>query len=186
MGQEDMIIRCLHCGTKNRIPKERMGNRPLCGHCRSHLDDMIIRCLACGKKNRMPENRLGNRPLCGDCGAPLVVGATQFYPQDVSDGTFSKEVLTYEGAVLVDCWAPWCGPCRLLAPILDDLASQYAGGVKIAKLNVDENPLTASQYSIRSIPTMLLFKEGILINSLVGVQTKEEIERNLLAIMKTN
>jgi len=187
MGQEDMVIRCLNCGTKNRIQKERMGSHPLCGRCHSHLDDMIIRCLACGKKNRMPENRLNDRPLCGSCSAPLVVGAAQFSPVYITDGTFNREVLTYQGAVLVDCWAPWCAPCRLLAPILDELASKYAGGgVKIAKLNVDENPLTASQYHIHSIPTMLLFKEGILVGSLTGVKTKEEIEKNLLAMMKTN
>ena len=105
---------------------------------------------------------------------------------DVTDATFSKEVISSPGSVLVDCWAPWCGPCRTIAPILDELADKYAGGVKITKLNVDENPLIASQYSIQSIPTMLLFKDGKLVNKLVGALPKEEIERHLLSIMKTN
>lgn len=186
MRQEDLIIRCLNCGTKNRIPKEHMRHRPVCGRCRSSLDDMIIRCLNCGKKNRMPENRLHNRPFCGSCGAPLVVMGAQFYPLDITDGTFTREVLTQSGSVMVDCWAPWCGPCRLAAPILDELATKYAGGIKIAKLNVDENPLTASHYNIRSIPTLLLFKDGALVTRLVGLKTKEEIERHILAIMKKN
>jgi thioredoxin 2 len=181
-----MIIRCLNCGAKNRIPKERMGSHPVCGRCRSHLDEMIIRCLSCGKKNRMPENRLHDRPFCGGCGAPLVVMGAQFSPIDITDGTFSREILSQRGAALVDCWAPWCSPCRLVAPIIDELASKYAGGVKMAKLNVDENPMTASQYNIHSIPTLLLFKDGALVSTLVGLKTKEEIEKQLLSIMKTN
>jgi thioredoxin 2 len=89
-------------------------------------------------------------------------------------------------SVLVDCWAPWCNPCRTLSPIIDELASDYANGVKVAKLNVDENPVTASQYGIRSIPTMLFFKEGKLVERLVGAQSKEQIEKHLLSIIKTN
>jgi thioredoxin 2 len=104
----------------------------------------------------------------------------------VTDGTFNREVLSAAGSVLVDCWAPWCGPCRMVAPILDELASKYAGGVRIAKLNVDENPQTASRYDVHSIPTMLLFKDGELVNRLVGALPKETIEQHLIAIMKTN
>ncbi|MBU1743559.1 MAG: thioredoxin TrxC [Proteobacteria bacterium] len=147
---------------------------------------MIIRCLRCGTKNRMPENRLNEKPLCGKCGAVLVVTSDQGRPVEVTDGTFSREVLSSPGSVLVDCWAPWCGPCRMVAPVLDELASKYAGGVRIAKLNVDENPLTASRYDVRNIPTMLLFKDGKLVNSLVGALPKETIEEHLLAILKTN
>jgi thioredoxin 2 len=186
MKKDEMIIRCLNCGTKNRIPQDRLQARPACGRCHAPLDEMIIRCLSCGAKNRMPETRLRDRPLCGKCGAPLVIAGAQGRPVDVTDADFSREVGAESGAVLVDCWAPWCAPCRQVAPVLDDLAAKYAGGVKIAKLNVDENPLTAAQYDIRSIPTMLLFKDGKLVNRLVGALPKQEIEQHLLAIMKTN
>ncbi len=186
MSEKQMVIRCLNCGTKNRIPKERLHDRPLCGKCGATLDDMIIRCLRCGTKNRMPENRLTDQPLCGKCGTALVMNSEQGRPIEVTDGTFSREILSTPGSVLVDCWAPWCGPCRTVAPILDELASKYAGGVRIAKLNVDENPVTASLYNVRSIPTLLLFKDGKLVNTLVGALPKETIEQHLISIMKTN
>jgi len=186
MIENQMVIRCLNCGTKNRIPKERLHDRPHCGKCHAVLDEMIIRCLKCGTKNRMPENRLNDLPLCGKCRTKLVITGDQGRPVEVTDSTFSREILSAPGSVLVDCWAPWCGPCRTVSPILDELASKYAGGVRIAKLNVDENPLTASRYEVRSIPTMLLFKDGHLINTLVGALPKETIEQHLISIMKTN
>ena len=93
---------------------------------------------------------------------------------------------TATGVAVVDFWAPWCGPCRSLSPIIDELAADYANGVKVAKLNVDENPLTASQYGIRSIPTMLFFREGRLVERLTGAHPKQEIEKHLLNIIKTN
>jgi thioredoxin 2 len=184
--KDQLIVRCLSCGTKNRIPKEHMQDRPTCGKCRSPLDDMIIRCLSCGTKNRMPETRLNDRPLCGRCGDPLIVGGDAGKPFDTTDATFSREILAVTGTVIVDCWAPWCAPCRLVAPVLDELAAKYAGGIKIAKLNVDENPVTAAQYDIRNIPTLLFFREGKLVNRVTGASPKEEIERHLLAVMKTN
>jgi len=107
-------------------------------------------------------------------------------PVEVTDSTFLGEVLTSNRSVLVDCWAPWCGPCRSLAPLLEELAAKYGGGIKIAKLNVDENPLTAQQYNVRNIPTMLLFSKGRLVNTLVGLLPKEEIERHLLSVMETS
>ena len=186
MKEDDLVIRCLNCGTKNRIPEGRLNDRPICGKCHACLDDMIIRCLRCGTKNRMPENRFTERPICGRCGATLVVEGAPVKPMEISDATFLREVLTYAGSVLVDCWAPWCGPCRAVEPIVEELAAKYAGGIKVTKLNVDENPLTASQYNIRNIPTMLLFKEGKLINTLVGALPKEDVERNILAVMRMN
>jgi len=104
----------------------------------------------------------------------------------LSDASFEEEVLKAQGPVLVDYWAEWCGPCKMIAPILDEIAAEYAGKLKVAKLNIDENPMITSQYTIRSIPTMLLFKDGKLVNRLVGALPKEEIEHHLLAIMKTN
>jgi len=183
---ENVIIRCLNCGTKNRIPPKKFQGRSVCGKCAAPLDDLIIRCLKCGTKNRMPEDRLNQKPLCGKCREPLVISQQKAKPLEVTDITFAREVLTSDTSVLVDCWAPWCGPCKTLSPIIDELASDYANGVKVTKLNVDENPLTASQYGIHSIPTMLFFKEGKLVQRLTGLIPKEEIEKNLLSIIKTN
>ena len=102
----------------------------------------------------------------------------------MTDAAFGREVLQFERPVLVDCWAPWCGPCRMVAPKLDELASKYAGAIRIAKLNVDENPLTASRYNVRSIPTMLLFKKGKLVDTLIGALPKETIEQHIVSTLK--
>ena len=146
-------------------------------------EKIVVRCSNCGAKNRIPKERLGEGPICGKCKAPLKVEASTAIPVDITDQTFSQEVLSFSGPVLVDCWAPWCGPCRMVTPVLEQLASKYAGRVKIAKLNVDENPVTSSQYGIQSIPTMLLFKNGKQVNTLVGALPKQEIERHLGAIL---
>ncbi len=101
----------------------------------------------------------------------------------VSDDTFEQEVLQAEGAVLVDFWAEWCGPCRMVAPVLDKLASEYAGKLTIAKVNIDENPMTPTQFAVRGIPTMILFKDGKPVDTKVGAAPHSEmkawVERNL-------
>lgn len=183
---DNVIIRCLNCGAKNRIPEQKFQRRPVCGQCHSPLDELIIRCLKCGIKNRVAEERLNAKPLCGKCGQPLVVSRPDVKPVEVTDASFTREVLTTETSALVDCFAPWCGPCKTLAPVIDELASDYANGVKVVKLNVDENPATAAQYGIRSVPTLLFFREGRLVEKLVGVLPKQEIEKHILAIIQTN
>jgi len=183
---DNVIIRCLNCGTKNRIPHKKLQGRSVCGKCGASVDDLIIPCLKCGTKNRMPEDRLHQKPICGKCHEPLIIAQQKIAAFEVTDNTFTREVLTSDTSVLVDCWAPWCGPCRTLSPIIDELASDYANGVKVVKLNVDENPHTAAQYGIRSIPTMLFFKEGKLVKQVTGALPKEEIEKYLLSIIKTN
>ncbi|MFO7598719.1 MAG: thioredoxin TrxC [Candidatus Desulfacyla sp.] len=146
-------------------------------------DSVIVRCGHCGAKNRIPRGRMQDRAVCGRCKSSLSIGPDLDKPVDITDNTFDSEVLSSSMPVLVDCWAPWCGPCRMVGPVLEQLAREYAGRVKIAKLNVDENPRIASRYSIRSIPTMLLFNRGELANTMVGALPKQEIERQLRSIL---
>jgi thioredoxin 2 len=102
-------------------------------------------------------------------------------PVSITDASFQKEVLDYSGTALVDCWAPWCGPCRMLGPVLDELAAKYRGRVKVAKINTDENPGISNKFVIKSIPTMLIFKNGKQVDRLTGALPKAEIERHLTA-----
>jgi thioredoxin 2 len=139
-------------------------------------DFVIIKCSSCGAKNRIPIDRMKDRPLCGRCHSPL---KPQAAPEKVTDKTFRQAVLSSSVPVLLDCWAPWCGPCRTIGPVLEELALDYSGRIKIAKLNVDENPETAGKFGIRSIPTMLLFKGGREVNRLVGALPRAQIEQAL-------
>ena len=97
----------------------------------------------------------------------------------VTDATFKGEVLESDVPVLVDFWAPWCGPCRMVAPIVDEIATQYKGQVKVVKLNTDENPSVASQYGIRSIPTLMIFKGGAKVDMVVGAVPKTTLSATL-------
>ena len=87
---------------------------------------------------------------------------------EISDASFDSEVLSSQTPVLIDFWAPWCGPCRAIAPIVDELATEYAGRVKIVKMNVDENPQTPAKYGVRGIPNLILFKGGAVHEQIVG------------------
>jgi len=144
---------------------------------------IILVCPQCGTRNRVPQNRIKDRPICSRCRIPLSPQPLGDHPVEVTDQTIREEVLNFPGPVVLDCWAPWCGPCRMVAPILDQLAKDYAGRVKFAKLNTDENQGTARQFSIQSIPTLLFFKNGALVNRQVGALPKGEIERQLKLIV---
>jgi thioredoxin 2 len=141
-------------------------------------DTLMIRCPACGATNRVPRDKIeqGSEPVCGRCKSPLPVGNT---PMIVTDATFAADVERSRLPVLVDAWAPWCGPCRMIAPVIDEIASEMAGRVRVAKLNVDDNPRTAARFDLRSIPTLLVLKGGQEVDRLVGLQPKQEIVRRL-------
>jgi thioredoxin 1 len=101
----------------------------------------------------------------------------------VTDGDFTKEVLESTTPVVVDFWATWCGPCQVMGPVIDSIAGEYAGKVKILKLNVDENQATPAKYGVRGIPTLILFNKGEVVDRLVGAQPKANVESLLKKVI---
>jgi thioredoxin 2 len=141
-------------------------------------DTDTLRCPGCGATNRVRRDKLdrGLAPLCGRCKTPLLAARA---PVTVTDATFGDEVERSPLPVLVDAWAPWCGPCRRIAPVIEELAAEMAGRARVAKLNVDENPRTAARFDLRSIPTLLVFASGREVDRMVGVHPKAEIVQRL-------
>ena len=119
--------------------------------------------------------------MCGRCKTPLPVGApsSDGKPVHVPDATFAADVERSPLPVVLDLWAAWCGPCRMLEPVIEELAAEMAGRVRVAKLNIDENPATASRFGVRSIPTLLVLRGGQEVDRMVGVLPKSEIVRRL-------
>ncbi len=128
----------------------------------------VLTCASCGKRNRIRPSARG-APHCGSCDAPLpwIVSA--------ADGTFDVEVRAAV-TVLVDLWAPWCGPCRVVSPMLEELGAEFAGRLKVIKVNVDDNPALAQRFGAMSIPTLVVIRDGRVVDRLVGGGPKDAAE----------
>ncbi|HVS17629.1 MAG TPA: thioredoxin [Planctomycetota bacterium] len=138
---------------------------------KAHGPVSTLLCAACGKKNRIRPSPKGV-PHCGSCGAKLA------WLVEASDATFDLEAQA-SPAVLVDLWAPWCGPCRIVGPIVEELARDYAGRLKVIKVNVDDNPATAQRFQAFSIPTLVVLKNGRAVDRIVGALPKSQLSIRL-------
>ena len=131
----------------------------------------ILTCANCGAKNRIRPSARG-APHCGTCGKPLP------WVVDANEQTFEVETRA-QPTVVVDLWAPWCGPCRFVSPILEELAREHAGRLKVVKVNVDENQKLAVQYDAMSIPTLVVLKDGKVVDRIVGALPKPQLSARL-------
>ncbi len=131
----------------------------------------VTECPSCGTKNRVPVAAAGH-PRCPKCHADLP------WSVDAGDAEFAAAIDTTR-LVLVDLWAPWCGPCRMVAPALANLSREFAGSMKVVKVNVDEAPHTAQRYEARSIPMLLFLRDGEVVNTVIGAQS-EHVMRTLV------
>ena len=148
----------------------------------------VVRCPVCGTLNKVKAGRDLEQARCGQCHASLTgaVAANSHAPSapvTVTDADFSERVINSSLPVLVDFWAPWCGPCRQVAPVLEELARKFQGRLIVAKLNVDENGYTASEFRVASIPTLILIKDGNELNRMVGAESPARIEQFLSMVV---
>jgi len=133
-------------------------------------------CPNCGRRNRIGPSERG-APHCGNCGKPLA------WVVDADESSFEIEARA-QPTVVIDLWAPWCGPCRFVSPILDELAHQYAGRLKVIKVNVDENQGLARRFDASSIPTLVVLRDGALVDRVVGAMPKPQLEAQIKRHLK--
>ena len=134
-----------------------------------HNEGVVIACPNCGKKNRVPAAANG-RPRCAQCHQDLP------WIAEAGDGDFATVVEQSSLPVVVDLWAPWCGPCRMISPALEDVARRLRGRMKLVKVNVDDNPGTAHRFAVQGIPTLLVFRDGQLVDRSVGAQGAAQLQ----------
>lgn len=143
-------------------------------------ETQLIKCNNCGATNRISPSAQGKQPVCGRC-KMLLMETTQ--PVIVTDANFGSLVEQSPLPVLLDLWAPWCGPCRMMSPIIDQLATELAGKARVAKLNTDENPMTGRRFGIQGIPTLLILRQGKEVGRLVGAHPKAAILQKLREVL---
>ena len=134
-------------------------------------DALHIVCPHCDSINRLPATKLNDGGQCGKCHDTLF----NDQPLELSSSNFLRHISKNDIPVVVDFWASWCGPCKMIGPVLEEIAGEYAGRVKVAKLNIDENPNTPPKFGIRGIPTLMLFKNGAVEATKVGALSKSQL-----------
>ncbi len=193
MDNDNILVKCGACGAKNRIPVEKAGGKAKCGKCGSAIDTgesagekrsenresgnvYLVRCLSCRAKNRIPESKMGETAKCGKCGGPVET-AGLMSPRSVmtTDRDFEEKVLKSPVPVLFFAFANWCPSCRAVIPVVEELAKEWKGRVRVAKINVDQNPMTANRFDILSVPTIIVFDNGVAKDRLTGAAPKLQI-----------
>ena len=139
-------------------------------------DSQVTTCPECGVKNRVPAAIKG-RPQCASCKKPLP------WLVDATDATLAGALDTSQ-LVLLDLWAPWCGPCRMVAPVLETLSKKFAGQVKVVKVNVDDNPVTAQRFDARSIPLLVMLRNGQPVDTVVGAQPEPALRKRIEQLLR--
>lgn len=142
------------------------------------MDELILRCQKCKARNKIPKARVSDNPKCGKCKTPIKTeNIFDCKVVKVTDATFEDKVLLSPLPVLLDCWASWCGPCKMMGPVMEELAEEWKGKVRVAKLNVDDNKMTSARFKISSIPTFLVFDSGASDGRLVGAVSKGDLRK---------
>jgi len=193
MNEQNIIVQCEACGAKNRIPTDKSGLKAKCGKCGESMDTQktteeksnknfktgniyLVRCLSCGAKNRIPENKMNETAKCGKCHKAMeTAGLLSGRSMMVSDRDFESKVIKSPIPVLFFTFANWCPSCQAIIPVVEELARDWKGRVRVAKLNIDQNRMTAGRFNIMSVPTIIIFDNGQVKDRLTGAVPKLQI-----------